>query len=87
MTNIWSFLGEEVDVPEAPEKAKTQNRGSSTVLAKAHKVQSCYHIEYKLLSSDTEPVKVDIVLFGPVAKMYREDEFEVTITWYMCVCP
>lgn len=63
------------------------NKGSSTVLARAHKAQRCYHIEYKLLSSDIEPVKVDLVLFGPVAKMYRDDEFKVTITWCMFVCP
>ncbi|XP_029005897.1 uncharacterized protein cfap92 [Betta splendens] len=65
---------------EAPEKAKKQNVGSSNVPTKANKAQSCYHVEYKLLS-DMEPVKVDLVLLGPLARMYTEDESKILRTW------
>lgn len=58
-------------------------RGSSDALRKANIGQSCFHIEYKLLSSDTEPVKLDLVLFGSVAKMHREDGLQVSMTLCM----
>uniref|UniRef100_A0A3B4U580 Si:dkey-57n24.6 n=1 Tax=Seriola dumerili TaxID=41447 RepID=A0A3B4U580_SERDU len=72
----------EIDVPAAPEKAKKTNKDSTTVLVKAHKAQSCYHIEYKLFPGDTETIKVDLIVFGPVAKMYKEDEFKILRTWH-----
>lgn len=84
--NICLFLGEEVDLPEASEKANKTQKDSSTLLVKAHKSQSCYHIEYKL-PGDTEAVKVDIVVFGPVVKMYTEEEFKVSMTRCMSLCP
>ncbi|KAM7402728.1 hypothetical protein PAMP_017942 [Pampus punctatissimus] len=74
--------GEEADIQAAAEKTKKTKKDSSTVLAKAHKAQGCYHIEYKLLPGDTEMVKVDLVMFGPVAKIYKEDEFKILRTWH-----
>ncbi|KAF3855711.1 hypothetical protein F7725_016434 [Dissostichus mawsoni] len=73
---------EDVDVPEALEKTKKKTKDSSTVSVKGFKAQSCYHIEYKLLPGDTETVKVDLVVFGQVAKMYKEDEFKILRTWH-----
>ncbi|KAK7907411.1 hypothetical protein WMY93_016023 [Mugilogobius chulae] len=43
--------------------------------------QGCYHIEYKLLPGDAEAVKLDLLLFGPVAKLYKEDESKIIQTW------
>ncbi|KAI9546648.1 hypothetical protein NQZ68_024546 [Dissostichus eleginoides] len=73
---------EDVDVPEALEKTKKKTKDSSTVSVKGFKAQSCYHVEYKLLPGDTETVKVDLVVFGQVAKMYKEDEFKILRTWH-----
>uniref|UniRef100_A0AAQ4PQD6 Cilia and flagella associated protein 92 (putative) n=1 Tax=Gasterosteus aculeatus aculeatus TaxID=481459 RepID=A0AAQ4PQD6_GASAC len=61
--------GEDIDACEAPGKTE-----------KTNKAQSWYHIEYKLLPGDTETVKVDLLVFGPLAKLYKEDEFKVVGT-------
>ncbi|KAM8915714.1 uncharacterized protein FLJ43738 isoform 2-T5 [Spinachia spinachia] len=62
--------GADIDASEAPGKTE-----------KTIKAQSWYHVEYKLLPGDTETVKVDLLVFGPLAKLYKEDEFKVVKTW------
>ncbi|XP_029990132.1 uncharacterized protein cfap92 [Sphaeramia orbicularis] len=74
--------GQDANVRKAPEKAKKITKDSSTAVVRAHKQQGCYHVEYKLLPGDTETVKLDLLLFGPVAKLYKEDEFKILRTWY-----
>ncbi|TNN79616.1 hypothetical protein EYF80_010198 [Liparis tanakae] len=61
---------------EAPDALGKTNMDVSTVLGKVYKAQRCFHVQYKLLPGDMETFKVDIVVFGPVAKMYKEDEFK-----------
>ncbi|XP_058487178.1 uncharacterized protein FLJ43738, partial [Solea solea] len=78
----YHCLGDGTDVPAAPEKAKKTNTDSSIVWVKAHKTQRCYHVEYKLLPGDTETIKVDLLVFGPVAKMCKDDEFKILRTWH-----
>ncbi|XP_066528423.1 uncharacterized protein cfap92 [Hoplias malabaricus] len=40
-----------------------------------------YHIEYRLLPDNNEPIKVDLVMFGLVAKVYMENETKVLKQW------
>ncbi|XP_032094979.1 uncharacterized protein KIAA1257 homolog [Thamnophis elegans] len=40
-----------------------------------------YHMEYFLLPDDIEPRKLDLVLFGPVAKLFLDTESKVVKPW------
>lgn len=72
-------------VPEASEMAGKTKQVSCTTVVKGLKAQSCFHIEYEF-PGDTDMVSVDLIVFGPVAKLYREDKFKVIRTWCMCSC-
>uniref|UniRef100_A0A673APW1 DUF4550 domain-containing protein n=1 Tax=Sphaeramia orbicularis TaxID=375764 RepID=A0A673APW1_9TELE len=69
-------------VMRSPEKAKKITKDSSTAVVRAHKQQGCYHVEYKLLPGDTETVKLDLLLFGPVAKVNVCILEQILRTWY-----
>lgn len=46
-------------------------------IIEAPKAQAYYHIEYNLLPDESEPIKVDLVMFGLVAKVYMDNETKV----------
>nr|XP_019942022.1 PREDICTED: uncharacterized protein KIAA1257 homolog [Paralichthys olivaceus] len=80
--NIALAVPREEEAAVPTKTKKTERKCSSAVSVKAHKAQSCYHIEYKLLPGDTETTKLDLVVFGPGAKLYKDDESKILITWY-----
>ncbi|XP_044307447.1 uncharacterized protein KIAA1257 homolog [Varanus komodoensis] len=45
------------------------------------KMHRFYHMEYFLLPDDIDPRKLDLVLFGPLAKLYLETESKVVKPW------
>ncbi|XP_053233709.1 uncharacterized protein CFAP92 isoform X1 [Podarcis raffonei] len=51
--------------------SRTASKMRDTYIPKMHRF---YHIEYFLLPDDVEPRKLDLVLFGPVAKLFLESE-------------
>lgn len=75
------FLGEEPVINEAPEKFDKIRKRSF----KAMKPQSSYHIEYKL-PGVKNTVNMDLIVYGPLAKLYRGDDFKVTMTLCVCAC-
>uniref|UniRef100_A0A7M4FPK4 Cilia and flagella associated protein 92 (putative) n=1 Tax=Crocodylus porosus TaxID=8502 RepID=A0A7M4FPK4_CROPO len=46
------------------------------------KIRRYYHMEYFLLPDDIEPRKLDLVLFGMVAKFFLESESKVVKPWF-----
>ncbi|XP_047195288.1 uncharacterized protein FLJ43738 [Hippoglossus stenolepis] len=75
----WTvFIALAVPKAAAPKKPK---KCTSAFEVKGHKAQSCYHIEYKLLPGDTETTKVDLLVFGPGAKMYKDNETKATTSF------
>ncbi|XP_039626855.1 uncharacterized protein cfap92 isoform X2 [Polypterus senegalus] len=48
----------------------------------APKPQSFYHIEFCLFPEHSETSKVDVVMFGPAAKVYMDSEAKVIYPWY-----
>ncbi|XP_069823209.1 uncharacterized protein CFAP92 [Dendropsophus ebraccatus] len=61
-------------------KGKGNNKHHKKVI-EAPKAQKYFHFEYFLLPEDTEPTKVDVVMFGVVAKLYMEHETRLLKPW------
>ncbi|CAM4586061.1 unnamed protein product [Lepidochelys olivacea] len=59
---------------------KKSNAGKDAVAIP--KMRRYYHIEYFLLPGDVEPRKLDLVLFGVVAKLFVECESKVVKPWF-----
>ncbi|KAG8556830.1 hypothetical protein GDO81_018220 [Engystomops pustulosus] len=67
-------------VCNADHKAKGNSKHHKKVI-EAPKAQKYFHFEYFLLPEDTEPTKVDVVMFGVVAKLYMEQETRLLKPW------
>ncbi|XP_013913469.1 PREDICTED: uncharacterized protein KIAA1257 homolog [Thamnophis sirtalis] len=60
--------------PGQTSKADIQRSGSKAKEGYIPKMHRFYHMEYFLLPDDIEPRKLDLVLFGPVAKLFLDTE-------------
>ncbi|KAM6387481.1 uncharacterized protein CFAP92 [Pluvialis apricaria] len=78
-------------VPALPtgQKRKKSNRSDKRgkrvqvdELGAIPKMQRCYHIEYFLLPDDLVPRKLDLVLFGVVAKLFTESNSKAITPWF-----
>ncbi|XP_029683379.1 uncharacterized protein FLJ43738 isoform X2 [Takifugu rubripes] len=70
-----SSSGKDAEFPKAPEKPTKKVPTSVCV-----KAESCYHVEVKL-PADAETAGVDLIAFGAVAKILKDDKFEILRTW------
>ncbi|XP_058026006.1 uncharacterized protein CFAP92 isoform X1 [Ahaetulla prasina] len=60
--------------PWQSSKPEIQRSGSKAKEGFIPKMHRFYHMEYFLLPDDIEPRKLDLVLFGPVAKLFLDTE-------------
>lgn len=74
---LFWHQGYEDDPVLAAENERQLRKAQSKSIIEAPKAQAYYHIEYKLLPDDSEPIKVDLVMFGLVAKVYMDNETKV----------
>ena len=56
-------------------------KGKRLAVYEAPKAQHYFHLEYKLMPDDLEPVKTDVVMYGVAAKIYNENDSKVLKTW------
>ncbi|XP_077134713.1 uncharacterized protein CFAP92 [Ranitomeya variabilis] len=70
----------EDNICNADGKGKGHSKAPKNVI-EAPKAQKYFHFEYFLLPEDTEPTKVDVVMFGVVAKLYMEHETRLLKPW------
>ncbi|XP_056462371.1 uncharacterized protein cfap92 [Gadus chalcogrammus] len=72
-----------VAVPRGEEEVKREGRGPRAEAPSEGpaKPQSYYHLEARLLPGLTEPLKADLVVMGPVVRIYRDNESKTLRTW------
>lgn len=74
---LFWHLGQE-DVPVmAPDAERQPKKVQPKYTVELPKVQTYYHIEYNLLPDESEPIKVDLVMCGSMAKVYMDNETKV----------
>ncbi|XP_063203698.1 uncharacterized protein CFAP92 [Chroicocephalus ridibundus] len=78
-------------VPALPTGQKRKKSNPSDVRGKrvqadesgaVSRAQCCYHIEYFLLPDDLVPRKLDLVVFGAVAKLFTESNSKAITPWF-----
>ncbi|XP_054072231.1 uncharacterized protein CFAP92 isoform X1 [Rissa tridactyla] len=78
-------------VPALPTGQKRKKSNPSDVRGKrvqadesgaVSRTQCCYHIEYFLLPDDLVPRKLDLVVFGAVAKLFTESNSKAITPWF-----
>lgn len=73
---LWYQGNEEDPVATAAENERQLKKGPSKCIIEAPKAHDYYHIEYNLLP-DSKPIKIDLVMFGLVAKVYMDNKTKV----------
>ncbi|CAL8336401.1 unnamed protein product [Lota lota] len=72
-----------IAVPRGEEEVRREGRGTRAEAPTEGlpRAQSYYHLECHLLPEHTEPFKVDLAVFGPVVKMYKDNESKTLRPW------
>ena len=83
---LLTILTISAEVESIPIEARGGKEGGDKKkkrVMEAPKAQSHFHCEFQLLPGDKDPVRVDVVTYGMVAKIYVEGmEARVVKTWH-----